>query len=527
MQQGPHSIFNSWIPQKFVVPILILTAFPHLMLLSIFNMNSTFSASFLDLEVDDLQFLFCMAYGTIVCSLFFHTRIYGFFNIRSYLLVTTMLNILILLGMTMTANPQLILLLRFAQGPLMFLEGVILLPIIMSNIKSPHAKIIGFSFLYSYMLTGDKITLTLVKFAIENYSHNVMLYTIIAFHVLTLFIFIFLFNENRMFPKKPMYQMNLGGVCLMVICVVCGAFFFVYGKKYEWFESPLIVFSCIGMLVSAGLFLLHQKTSKRPLFHFEIFRSERIILGIILFFFFYILRGSMSNIYQVMNVVWKWEWEYVLKVQYFNVGGSLTGALVACIMMMKKIDLRIMIGIGFTLITGTMLWFSYLFYPDVTLLAIAPPLFLEGLGQGFVFAPLVFYMLGSVHADFSGSASHAGTTIRFWTTTIGYAIMQNAMFYLTTKNQNMMTKNMDISNPIFQNEWNALVNKNGLTHITNETINMSAAIMKSRLYNQALLISCMELFTALFIMGLCVVIGLISYQTIKTRFFAKKSKGLV
>ena len=497
-----NSIFNKWVPQKLVVPIFILALFPHLMILTIFNMNSTFTASFLDLEVDDLQFLFSMAYATIVCGLFIHVRFFHFFNIRSYLLTMTMLNILVLFGMTLTTNTELILILRFIQGPLSLFEGCILLPIIMSNIKSEHSKLIAYS---------------IVKFAIENYNHNMMVYTIMSFHVVALIIYVFFFNHNRMFPKKPLYQLNLGGIFLMIISLISGAFFFIYGKKYYWFESPIIIIAFASTLVFSGLFLLHQKTAKRPLFHFEIFKSERVILGILMFFVFYTLRAGMSNIYQVMSTVWKWQWEYVLQIQYFNVAGSIIGIVFSFFMVKNKIDFRKIFFLGFVLLAMSMLWFSHLFYPDTKVEAIAPTLMLEGIAQGVIFTPLVLYITGSVHPSITGSAAQAGTAIRFWTTTIGFSLMQNAILYLTTKHQFLMTKNLDKTSPIFQQQWNNLFNKNIASHLPKEAESITAAALKAKLYNQALLVSNIEIFRTLFVVGIIAAIFVILYQPIKNR----------
>lgn len=514
-----NSIFNKWVPQKLIVPIFILALFPHLMILTLFNMNSTFTASFLDLEVDDLQFLFSMAYATIVCGLFIHVRFFHFFNIRSYLLTMTMLNILVLFAMTLTTNTELILILRFVQGPISLFEGCILIPIIMANIKSEHSKLIAYSFMYGVMLTGDKFTTSIVKFAIENYNHNMMVYTIMSLHLVALIIYVFFFNHNRMFPKKPLYQLNLGGVFLMMISLISGAFFLIYGKKYYWFESPIIVITFATSLIFSGLFIFHQKTSKRPLFHFDVLRSERVILGILMFFVFYLLRSGMSNIYQVMSVVWKWHWEYVLQIQYFNVAGSITGVVMAFFLVRNKIDYRNIFFVGFLLLAMSMLWFSYLFYPDTKVEAIAPTLFLEGVAQGIIFTPLVMYITGSVHPTITGSAAQIGTATRFWTTTIGFAIMQNTMLYLTTKHQFLMTKNLDKTNPIFQDQWNNLFNKNIATHLPNEAEVLSATALKAKLYNQALLVSNIEVFRTLFVLGVLAALFVLLYRPLKQRLF--------
>ncbi|WP_333663394.1 hypothetical protein [Chishuiella changwenlii] len=515
-----NSIFKKWVPQKMVVPIFMITLFPHMMILSLFNMNSTFTASFLDLEVDDLQFLFSLAYAMIVCGLFIHVRFFHFFNVRNYLLTMTMLNIIVLFSMTLTTNKELVLLLRFIQGPLTILEGAILLPIIMANIKNENSKLITYSFLYGLILTGDKITTSIAKFAIQNYNHNMMVYTIMILHVVALTIYVFFFNQNRMFPKKPLYQLNLGGIFLMMISLISGAFFLIYGKKYNWFESSYIVLAFASTLIFSGLFIIHQKTTKRPLFNFEVLQSERVIIGIILFFVFYILRSGMSNIYQVMATVWHWHWEYVLEIQYFNVIGSITGIIVSFFLVKNRIDFRIIFSVGFTLLAFSMLWFSYLFYPETQLSAITPPLVLQGISQGMLFTPLVLYIIGSVHPNFSGSASHAGVAARFWTTTIGFSVMQNAVLYLTTKHQFSMVKNLDKSSPIFQEQWANLSNKNNLIHLPNDADLLSAGVLKSKLFNQALLVSNIEIFRVLFILGIITAFIILVYRPIKNRLFA-------
>lgn len=517
MNSSPNTVFKRWIPEKLILPLLIISLFPHIMLLSLFSLNSTFTASFLDIETDDIQFLFSLAYASIVCGLFVNVRLFHFFNIRSFVLVMTIVNILILLLMASTKDINLLMILRVIQGPTALFEGVILMPLMISRIKGEHARYISFSILYAWMLTGDKFATSTVKFAIENFTQQMIYFIIIGFHLLTLLIFVIITNHNRMFPKKPLYKMNLGGVFMMLICLIAGAYFLIYGKKLYWFESFKITIAFVTSLVFAGLFLWHEKNTKRPLFHFEIFRSKRVLAGLAMFFFFYIIRASLGNIYQVMGQVWKWPWDYVLKIQYFNVAGSIIGVLSATLMMKFKLHYKYIFFIGFGLLAGSMLYFSYLFYPDVRQELVASGLFIEGLGQGVLFCPLVFFMLGSVHPSITGSVSQGGTAIRFWTNTIGFSIMQNVMLYLTTKHQILMTKNLDVTNTYFQKEWNELYGKFEASHLTNETIQLTVGSLKARLYNQALLVSNIELFRTLFVVALTVALFILIIPTLRNK----------
>ena len=433
-----------------------------------------------------------------------------------------MLNILVLIGMTLTTNRQLILILRFIQGPLSLFEGVILLPIIMSQIKSIHAKFIGYSFLYVLMMTSDKFATSFVKFAIDHYNHDTMIFVVVGFHSLALLIYLLVFNSNRIFPKKPLYQLNVGGIILLLFSLLSGAYFFIYGKRLNWFDSQLIVCAFISCLSFAALFILHQKTSKRQLYNFDVFKSERVVLGVILFFVFYIMRSSLSNIYQVMAIVWKWHWGYILQIQYFNVAGTFIGVIISYFLFSRNISFKRIFIIGFILMCISMYWFSYLFLPDTTVYTISKPLFLEGVAQGIIFTPLVFYMLGSVHVSLTTNVGQTGTAIRFWSTTIGFSLMQNLIWKLSAKYELLLTQNLQLTGQVYQREWNAVFQKFGFQYLINDANNLSVATLKSKIAKQALLSANMEIFKGLFLFCLITVILIISYSYLKKNIKKKK-----
>ncbi len=520
-----HSIFKKWVPNQLVVPILIIALIPHIMILPFFNMSSTFTASILDVDVDDLQFIFSLAYATIVCGLFINERLFSFFNIRSYLLFMTIINIVIMLLISITTNTQLLYVERMVQGTTSYLEGCIIVPLIMSRIKSPFGRLLGNSFLYGFMMTGDKYTTAIVKFAIENYTYAVMIYTVVFFHVISLIIYVFLFSHGRLYPKKPLYQLNLAGYILMMMCLISGAYVLIYGKRYYWFESPNIVIAFMATCIFSGLFILQQRTAKRPIFHFDILKSERVILGMILFFTFYIFKASMNNIYQVMNVVWKWPWEYVLNIQYYNCFGIYFGAMVGYLLVRYGMQYRFVFFTGFLCLAGSMIWFSYLFVPDTRPDAIIPPLVFEGMGQGILFAPILQYMVGSVHANFSMNTMQAAVTARFWSSTFGFALMQNSVLFLTTKHQFYMTENLDATKVFFQDQWNSLYAKNEATHMANEAISLTVSSLKSNLFNQSLLITNLEIFRDLFVFGLIMMFLILAYSPVK-HFIFGRGKGI-
>lgn len=237
--------------------------------------------------------------------------------------------------------------------------------------------------------------------------------------------------------------------------------------------------------------------------------------GVILFFCFYVLRSGMSNIYQVMGTVWKWPWEYVLKVQYFNVAGSLLGIVISYFLFTRGVGYKKIFITAFAILAGVMLWFSYLFYPDTTVRAIGPALFIEGVGKGILMTPLVFFMIGAVHPSISISASQVGTATRFWTSIFGFALMQNLVFYLSTKYQFLLAHNMDVTRPVFQEQWFAIFGKYYSQYLYNDALRLSSTTLKNKVAQQALLLADTEIFTGLFVFGMVILLAILCYRPLK------------
>lgn len=170
----------------------------------------------------------------------------------------------------------------------------------------------------------------------------------------------------------------------------------------------------------------------------------------------------------------------------------------------------------------SMYGFTLSFTLHVQLMHIVWSLFLQGLGQGFLFTPLVFFMIGSVPASISASAAQSGTAIRFWASTLGFAIMQNALLYLNNKNQYSLSQNLIPTNPIFQQDWSQLMIKYSSTNLYENAIKMSYFSIQQQVYNQALLLSNIEIFSYLVLLSFIVVLAILLYKPLKTMLWAYK-----
>jgi fucose permease len=177
-------------------------AVSHLMLLSLLHSNSAFTSSFMDVDSDDIQYLMILMYGTFVVTLLVLQRFMAYFSVKYYVLLMSSVSVLILYVLSVTNDYHVILVIRFLEGIFGLLEGAIFLPLIIAELKTRHAKVLAYLFMYAIMLTGGTITTSLLKSSIEDYDFQHMILMMVYFHVFVLIIGIAIFNKNRFFPKN-------------------------------------------------------------------------------------------------------------------------------------------------------------------------------------------------------------------------------------------------------------------------------------------------------------------------------------
>lgn len=496
---SPHkdTIYRLWVPEWIKLPLLVIAMFPHLMLMSLFHSNTTFTASFLGIEAEDLQYLISLMYGSVVVTLMIFGRIFAFFRVRTYILLMCSISLFILLLLAFVKDFNTIQILRIAEGIFGVLEGACFLPLIMGQLHTRHARMIAYLFLYSIMLTGGTITTSLVKSTIVDYGWKEMIYLFVGFHLLVLLFVSLMFNKNRLLPKLPLYQIDFASCLFLLIALHCGSFALLYGRKLYWFSSPQIIVSFALFLIFSGLFILKQLQEKRPIFHFSIIRYRNVVVGVLLFFIFYILRAGINNLYSTMSIVWQWPWEYVLNVQYINVAGTLIGIVTSGYMLTREVRSKVIFGIGFLLFAINCAWFTYVFSPNVTLLAVGAPLFMQGIAQGWLFTPLVMYLLNGLPVNLIGNGSLMGTSVRFWTTNIGFAVMQNASLFLNKEHysnlqQHIVPYSANAKQVVdgYMHKYLASNNYQVATILTNGKLDRMIS-------KQSILLSNMEIFTYL------------------------------
>ena len=519
------SVFKSWVPNWAIIVILFFCMLHSMILLGVYSSNVTYASSFLDIEPEDLQFSMCVTYGTLLATILIESRFSKFFPTKKYLIAVFCLVAFTIMLSAYVKNFSLFIMIRMAEGFLMALPGVPLRQLLITRFKSKNAIIIGFTFNYGALLLSSPFIMNIAVWLLENYDWKYMAYGSALFQIICVLLIMITFNDSRLHRKIPLYQIDWTSFVLLLIAILCGAYFFVYAEKKYWFESFEIRFALIASLISTGLFIFRQLHVKRPCFDLNVFRYANLRIGFLLFFLFYIGRATLNICHSTMFSVWNWEPSRVAHIQFLNVIGNIIGMVLAAVFLAKTVASRYIFMIGFFILAVFHLWFTFLFVPDISLSAMAIPYILQGVAVGVLFVPLVLFTMSSVPTGLAPYSGAIGVSGRFWGSTIGFCIMQNAEKFFQKSHFTKLTQFIAPENPETQNRIAQTTQSFVSKGFNPDEANLLA--MKQILGSvtkQSILLSNMEIFTLVGYGLLIVVILLGINQHLKQTFDVFKNR---
>lgn len=519
------SVFKPWVPNWAVITILVFCMLHSMVLLGVYTSNLTYSASFLDVETEDLQFSLCVTYGTFLATILIESRLFKYFPTKKYFLTIYSLAALTFILTAYTENYVLFIILRIVEGILMALPWIPLRQLLITRFKSKNAVIIGFTLTYATLLLASPFIMNIAVWLLENYDWTYMAYGSGLFQILCVALIMITFNEQRVHKKMPLYQIDWASYILILTAILSGAFFWVYGEKKYWFASSQIVLALIISMITSGLFIIRQLLVKRPSLDMMVFKFANLRTGLLLFVLFYIARSTLNICHSTMFSVWNWEPSRVAHIQYINFSGNAIGMLLAAILMTKGVATRYIFIIGFSVFAVFHFWFTFLFLPDVSLSDIAIPYLLQGLAVGILFVPLVLFTVSSVPTEYAPFSGTIGVSGRFWGSTIGFSIMQNAQVYLQKKHFIQLSQFVALENPETQQRME-LITKSflGKGYATDQASQLAYKQLTANVSKQSVLLSNMEIFTVMGYVLLFVVLYLLVNQHLKQTFDIFKNR---
>ncbi len=498
------NVFKEWAPAWLIKAVLIYCMLPSMMLLGLYNSNVTYAASYLDIEPEDMQFVMCVTYGTLLATALIEARFFKYFSTRNYFLCIQIFTSAILIISAYTSNYYQFIFLRIAEGICMALPGVSMRMLLLSKFKSKNAIIIVYSIFYGILLTSSTITMHMMVWILDKYDWKHMAYGAALFQVVGMALILLVFNGKRFIKKFPLYQLDWVSYILLLTGVLCGAYVFVYGEKLYWFTSMHIIVAAVIAICFLGLFMLRQLHMKRPSFNMNVLKNADLRIGLLLFLLFYISRATLNMLHSAMGKIWNWEPIHVVHVQYINAAGIVAGLTISAILFARGTATRYLLAIGFFCLAVYHIWFTFLFVPDVSLQQISVPYFLQGAGVGMIFVPLVLFSISTLKREDTLAGGFVSVSGRFWGTTIGFCLIQNAQVFLQQNHYSKLQQFVSVENAETQNRLvqsaQSFLAKGYSTDAAN---NLAIRQISSSLVKQTVLLSNMEIYT---VVGCCLLV---------------------
>jgi DHA2 family multidrug resistance protein len=346
------------------------------------------------------------------------------FSIRIYLLTNASLFMVFSVACALAQNLSQMIVLRAVQG----FSGGVLIPMAFTLIITllPKAKQpIGLAMFAISATFAPAIGPTIGGYLTENWGWEYIFYVNLVPGALMI---------GMLWYSLEVKPMNLAllregdwfGIVTMAIGLSALQTVLEEGNKDDWFGSPFIVKLSIVAAVALSAFLWIELTAKKPLLNLRLLVRRNFGFGILANFLLGIaLYGSVFILPVYLSRIQGYNAEQIGMVLAWT--GFPQLLLIPLVpRLMQRVDVRIIIGIGFALFAGSNFMNIHmtndyatdqLFWPNVV----------RAFGQALVFAPLSAVATAGIEAENAGSASGLFNMMRNLGGAVGIALLQTLL----------------------------------------------------------------------------------------------------
>ena len=363
------------------------------------------------------------------------------FSIRIYLLTNAFLFLVFSAACALAQDLPQMIALRAVQG----FAGGVLIPMAFTLIITllPKAKQpIGLALFAVSATFAPAIGPTIGGYLTENFGWQYIFYVNLVPGALMIGM-LYVSLEAKPMKLSLLREGDWPGIVTMAIGLSALQTVLEEGNKDDWFGSPFIVRFAVIAAIALPLFVVIELTSKKPLLNLRLLFRRNFGLGV---FANFLLGVALYGSVYILPV-------YLTRIQGYNseqIGMVLawTGlpqlVLIPLVpRLMKRVDPRIVIAIGFALFAASNFMNVYmtgdyasdqLFWPNVV----------RAIGQALVLTPLSAIATGGIEPENAGSASALFNMMRNLGGAIGIAALQTLLTKREQYHSNVLTQSVSM-----------------------------------------------------------------------------------
>ena len=363
------------------------------------------------------------------------------FSIRIYLLTNAFLFLVFSAACALAQDLPQMIALRAVQG----FAGGVLIPMAFTLIITllPKAKQpIGLALFAVSATFAPAIGPTIGGYLTENFGWQYIFYVNLVPGALMIGM-LYVSLEAKPMKLSLLREGDWPGIVTMAIGLSALQTVLEEGNKDDWFGSPFIVRFAVIAAIALPLFVVIELTSKKPLLNLRLLFRRNFGLGV---FANFLLGVALYGSVYILPV-------YLTRIQGYNseqIGMVLawTGlpqlVLIPLVpRLMKRVDPRIVIAIGFALFAASNFMNVYMtgdyasdqfFWPNVV----------RAIGQALVLTPLSAVATGGIEPENAGSASALFNMMRNLGGAIGIAALQTLLTKREQYHSNVLTQSVSM-----------------------------------------------------------------------------------
>jgi DHA2 family multidrug resistance protein len=375
------------------------------------------------------------------------------FSVRIYLLTNAVLFLILSAACALAQDLSQMIALRAVQG----FTGGVLIPMAFTLIITllPRAKQpVGLALFAVSATFAPAIGPTIGGYLTENWGWQYIFYVNVVPGALMVGMLYFSLDAKPM-KLELLRQGDWPGIITMAIGLSALQTVLEEGNKDDWFGSPFIVRLTVIATVALTLFLVIEFTTGKPLLNLRLlFRRNfgfgivaNFLLGVALYGSVYILPVYLSRIqgYNAEQIGMVLAWTGLPQLILIPLVPRL----------MRTIDARIVIGIGFALFSISNFMNIYmtidyasdqLFWPNVV----------RAIGQALVLAPLSAVATAGIEAENAGSASGLFNMMRNLGGAVGIAVLQTFVTKREQYHSNVLMQSVSLLEQATRNRLDQL-----------------------------------------------------------------------
>ena len=408
-----NPVFKTWVPEWIIRLALLITVLPGIVLFALSVSNVSAAAGYYGINANDVQYSLIILYGSMTSFVVLEGRFFKYIASKQYMLIGVMLLITTCYLCYTTHSFLLLLAMRYLQGLLTCATVSITLTLMFNRLHTERSKEIAYSVVYCVLLCIIPLTTLITAAIIDTFDYNVIYKCAMYSYIPGAILLFVIMNNVRLNKKLPLYRLDWGSFIIYSTGLCLIGYVLIYGQQYNWLDDVRIWMRLLAIIVLVIIFIIRQLSLKKPYIYLAAFKQPKFILGTLLLFLFYIIRGSFGITTSFMGGVLGLDPIHIGYLLIYNIAGIILSVIIASRLILMKRPTRFIFILGFLILLVFHVWMCFVFTTQVDAVDLIIPLILQGMGAGMLMVPIILFIISNTPQQFGNTGSAVGIFVRF------------------------------------------------------------------------------------------------------------------